>query len=283
MFFNACTAYIFCKCQGKVEVLIVGTQHQFSDSLLLRQNFQEINSALVKFSPEIICIESIPVSDAASLREVRKEQLGVAEKLRNEKGIEQLYLSVRIGELLVSLKRDPANQVLRSKLANHLYANHDFWNAYYQYYLLDRDLSENGILQNGSALLESFALDSIHARVTKRGERGEYNNIVYPVANKLNIQLLENIDYRADEDEFLKRVKRAAIGTVFSLKFFKLKKLMKQMNAEMLEAERAGKLMDHINSQEQQEFYLDLIDNAHRFKKSKNMRKPWSCGSSEIG
>ena len=81
---------------------------------------------------------------------------------------------------------------------------------------------------------------------------------------------------------FLQRLKKAAIGTLFNLKIFRLKKLLKKMQAEMTAAEQKGELMDYINSSEQQAFYLDLMDNAHKFKKSKNMRLAVkSLGNSE--
>ena len=45
------------------------------------------------------------------------------------------------------------------------------------------------------------------------------------------------------------------------------------MEAEMLQAEREGSLIAFINSEKMRNAYLDLVDNAHKFKKGKNMKK----------
>lgn len=259
--------------QQEVEILLVGTQHVFQDSLKERQNFEEIRSQLVNYRPDIICIESVPVTDAASLREVRSGQLEVAERLRVERGIDTYHLDERIGQLMSDLKSQPDDLKARSELANHLYANHDFWNAYYHYFILDDSLASLEDTADLEAVRSSFALDSIHSRTAKRQRKGEYGNIVYPVAKELGILSFHNIDFRADEAEFLKRAKKAAVGTLFNLKIFRLKKLTKKMQEDILLAEREGRLMEWINSEEQQALYLDLVDNSSRFLKSKNLRK----------
>lgn len=259
--------------QEAIEIMLVGTQHVFTDSLKERQNFDQIRSRLVDYRPDIICIESVPVTDAASLKEVRLTQMKVAERLRIEKEIATYDLDERIDRLLSALKSRPQNLKLRSELANHLYANHDFWNAYYHYFVLTNNLLELKDTTGLERVRASFALDSIHSRVAKRQAKGEYGNIIFPVAKELGILSFHNIDYRADEAEFLKRAKKAAIGTLLNLKIFKLKKLTKKMQQDMLVAEREGRLMEWTNSEEQQALYLDLIDNSSRFLKSKNLRK----------
>jgi pheromone shutdown protein TraB len=259
--------------QQEVEILLVGTQHVFADSLKERQDFAQISKKLAAYQPEIICIESVPVKDAASLKEVRSGQLQVAERLRAEKKIDTYGLDERIARLMSDLKARPDDLKVRSELANRLYANHDFWNAYYHYFILDQRLSK---LEDTTALADlrvSFALDSMHSRIAKRQTKSEYGNIVFPIADELGLLAFHNIDYRADEREFLKRIKKAAIGTLFNLKIFKLKKLTKQMQRDMLLAEQEGRLMEWINSEEQQALYLDLIDNSSRFLKSKNLRQ----------
>ena len=45
------------------------------------------------------------------------------------------------------------------------------------------------------------------------------------------------------------------------------------MQQDMHKAEQEGRLIEWINSEEQQALYLDLIDNSSRFLKSKNLRK----------
>lgn len=259
--------------QQEVEILLVGTQHVFADSLKERQHFDQIRSQLAAYQPEIICIESVPVTDAASLKEVRSSQLEVAERLRVEKGISSYDMGERIAQLMSALGAKPDDLITRSELANHLYANHDFWNAYYHYFILDQRLSGLADTMVPVDLRASFALDSMHSRIARRQAKGEYGNIVFPLADELGIFAFHNIDYRADEEEFLKRTKKAAIGTLFNLKIFKLKKLTKQMQEDMLLAEQEGRLMEWINSEEQQALYLDLIDNSSRFLKSKNLRK----------
>lgn len=259
--------------QQEVEILLVGSQHAFTDSLKERQHFEQIRERLKAYRPEIICIESVPVMDAASLKEVRSDQLKVAERLRSEKGINTYDLDERIDQLMSDLKARPNDLKVRSELANHLYASHDFWNAYYHYFILNQRLSEIGDVENLAEVRASFALDSMHSRIADRQAKGEYGNIVFPLADELDILAFHNIDYRADEQEFLKRVKKAAIGTLFNLKVFKLKKLAKKMQQDMLLAESEGRMMEWINSAEQQALYLDLVDNSDQFLKSKNQRK----------
>ncbi len=259
--------------QQEVEILLVGSQHEFADSLQKRQNFEKIRAQLKAYRPEIICIESVPVTDASSLKEVRSAQLGVAERLRAEKGMDTYDLHERIDQLMSDLKARPNDLRVRSELANYLYARHDFWNAYYHYFILDQRLSRAEDAESLADIRATFALDSIHRRIAKRQTKGEYGNIVFPLADELGVLAFHNIDYRADEEEFLKRVKKAAIGTLFNLKIFRLKKLTKQMQQDMQLAEREGRLMEWINSEEQQALYLDLIDNSSQFLKSKNLRK----------
>lgn len=270
--------FILCTCLAlsgmakaqEVEILLLGTQHEFQDSLLDRQNFETIRMELAQFNPNIICIESIPLKDTASLNEVRSKQIEVASRLKQEK---QLATNEALVEqLLIKLNQNPDDLLVRSELANQLYANHDFWNAYYHYFILGRNLP-NATPTDFSGLRKSFALDSMHTRIHQREKFTEYGNVVFPLADFLNQPYLVNIDYRADEAEFLKRVKRAFIGTIFNLKIFKLKKRFKQQEKAMLEAERNGELIEFINAPEQRAFYLDMIDNSHRFLKSKNMRR----------
>ena len=254
----------------EVEILLLGTQHEFQDSLLERQNFEAIKMELAQFNPNIICIESVPLYDTASLNEVRSKQMEVAARLRLEK---QLQISEqRAEELLREFGQGPDDLMSRSVLANQLYANHDFWNAYYHYFMLSKGLADAAQVEHPQ-LHESFALDSMHQRIYTREKNTEYGSLVYPLADFLDQPYLFNIDYRADEEEFLKRVKRAFIGTIFNLKIFKLKKRFKQQEKAMLEAERNGELIKFLNAPEQRAFFLDMIDNSHHFLKSKNMRR----------
>lgn len=260
----------------KIQILIVGTVHEYRDSLRNKQGFPQLISELQQFNPDMICIESIPIWDTTSLRKVRSTSIQSASKLRYEKHLSTIDYDSNIDLLRSLLKKDPYDLLTRSQLANLLYANHDFYNAYYHWFMLQEQLLSSPSAATDE-VIQSFALDSIHVRAHENQLKSEFGNIIFPLAYGLSIVELENIDDRADDDEFQKLGKHVAKRLLLNLKLFKALKLYKGLARETITAEEEGKLIEKVNSIEFQNKMMSNIDSLSiKWVKSKKSKKALS-------
>ena len=246
--------------QEKPLILLVGTTHEFQDSLKARQNFRGHIERLIEMKPDLICIESIPTWDTVSLKQVRGPSVSRAKKLRDEKQLHPTELENIINELQHLLLASPENFVVRSKLANAYYANFDFWNAYYHWYILHDHLRGRST-EDQQKLVESLTRDSLHLRAFNNQANTEFGNLIFPLAHKLNVIHLENIDDRADDAKFQKLSKHIVKRLLLNLKVFRALRIYKELVREAKAAELNGNLIELIND----DAYLNrLVTNIDR-------------------
>jgi hypothetical protein len=257
----------------KTKIMIVGTVHEFRDSLIKHQQFGNLINRLRSFQPDMICIESIPTWDTLSLNMVRKTSLQGAARVRKEKELDFSKLPLAIEQLHDSLEISDENLSLRSRLANAFYAHHDFYNAYYHWFILQEKLLMNST-KASSTLVNSFAYDSIHSRVHAAQRKKEFGNIIFPLAHAELILRLENIDERADDSEFQKLGKHIAKRLILNFKIFKALKTYKGLVKDTKEAEEKGRLIEFVNSKDFQMKMTDNIDGlTKKWVKSKKARQ----------
>lgn len=260
------------------EILVVGTVHEFQDSLIYKQNFDAHHKVWAEFNPDMICIESIPPWDTVSLQQVRATSLRAAKRLREEKQLSESMLQNCLITNQLNLTNNPSDLVARSMLANCLYASHDFWNAYYHWFIIQTEIQHNTNLKT-QQLTETYALDSIHTRVYNIQLTTEFGTMVFPLAKALNIQYLENIDDRADDTEFTKLSKSLPKRLLLNLKLFKALKLYNGLKKETMNAEISGSLIEKVNSESFQQIITEAIDklpeNWVKSKKTRRIQELW--------
>lgn len=223
--------------QKKTHVLLLGTAHHFKTEFKELQRFDSIQNHLISFEPHIICIESIPVYDTLSIKEVRSRSMRKADSLR---------------QVLSTNKHADPQTVAATR-----YANYDFWNAYYLWDSLE--VKDQSIAP----------YQDLHSNQSN----SEYGTIVFPAARKMGITQFHNIDYRQGEKEFLKNNKKLMWKLLFNLKGFKLLKTYKQLRENTLEAEKKGRLIEYINSPEFQASFSTFMDELpEKWSKSKVAR-----------
>ncbi|MBK7869680.1 MAG: hypothetical protein IPJ74_02850 [Saprospiraceae bacterium] len=255
---------------SQTTILLVGTVHAFEDST--SAVFEPLRQKLIAFQPDVICIESIPTWDTLSLQAVRSSSIETAKQLRQEKGWQAQDITIFIKEYHEKLKLDTNNMIYHSQLANALYANHDFWNAYYHWFVLSQQLKQHPDLQSDKELNSTFALSKIHERTALYQAKTEYGHIIFPVAKALNHLYLYNIDERSDDAEFAKEGKKLAWRLVFNFKVFKLLKMYKKEKRLMTEM-TGNEVIEYINSADFRQRFQELFDDAPvKYSKSKRTK-----------
>lgn len=223
-------------CQAQqTEVLIIGTIHHFQEEYKKLQQFETVQDDLVSFSPDIICTESISIDDSLSLAEIWPNTLEKADLLQ---------------QALVSGKYDSIATPLQLKAAQ-LWSNYDFWNAYYYW--------------------DSLAVNQTpgpFGKYHRNLSNSEYGNLVFPVARKLGITLLQNIDFRDGENIFLENQNKAFKQLLFHFKLKPIRTYIR-LQKKYKKAEKAGAIIPFINSPEFQGSFGNLIDELpNKLKKS---------------
>ncbi len=223
--------------QQKLDITIMGTAHYFKDEYQSLQSIDQAIEFIVDLKPDIICIESVPTFDSLSLKEVWQTEMNKADQLKDTLALLNHYQEqVRVG-------------------ADH-YSTYDFWNAYYQWYLVER---------RGDTL-------GYFSAFQKRHTNSEYGLIVFPAAKKLGIEKLQGMDYREGEDEFLAHNSKVFKKLLFSFKWKPLRVYLKTQK-KYRKAEKEGRLIEFINGQEFQTAFSKLIDDIpKRLPKSEEAR-----------
>ncbi len=223
--------------QEPLQIAILGTAHHLKEEYKGLQQLKQARDYIVNFSPDIICIEAIPVDDSLSLQEVLPNTLKRADTLRAKLN-SGLYLAPDISK--------------QHLLAAKLYSTYNFYNAYYHWFQIEQ----------GGDTLEPFG------RYQRKLGNSEFGLIVYPAAMKLGINQLYPIDYRIGEDEFLAKSNKVFKKLFFSFKWKPLRVYLRTQR-KYKKAEKAGKLMEFINGAEFQSSFSALIDDIpNRLPKS---------------
>lgn len=264
----------------QIEVLILGTVHDFKEEHKNIQHFEEVISSLQNFNPEIICIESIPIRDTLSLQEVRSKKVTIADGVLKEKQLDRSTLGTLIDRLLSDVSNNPKDYESRAKLAMALYANYDFWNAYYHFTILDKafeKVDDSTQRKSNAKLLYSSYID--YKKIILNEGGGEYGNIVFPLADKLNLNYLRNVDYRKDEGEFLSLTKKILPRLLLNFKAFKLLKRFKTIKKTYTKAEANGTLIDYVNTPEFRSVLTEVLDELSEkwctCKKARRIQELW--------
>lgn len=258
--------------QPKAKILLVGTAHEFRSEFRSRQNFDSLVRKLAHFDPDLICIESIPVWDTASLRQVRARQLDQAEKLRTLTHWKNADSVIKASS--ERLKQFPQDLRLRENLANAFFITHDFWNAYYHWYVL-MEYRLKADKKALTSLVGSFS-DTLIRRAYLRQQTSEFGNVIFPLAGALGIVHLENIDDRADDQRFQTLGKHAAKRLILNFRIFKALRIYKKMKRETEDAEEEGRLLDAINDAKFQAGLVKVIDDfPERWVKSRKAKTLW--------
>lgn len=254
-------------------ILLLGTTHQFTDTVDV---FGDIRSQLLDFTPDMICIENIPTWDTLSLRNIWSKNMEAAARLRTEQQLETSNLAILQKELLKAIQQNPTDPILRARVANVYYAQHNFYNAYYHWVALAHLLEDTDTMEG--KLVPHLALDSIYLRVATRQASTEYGHIIFPVATKLGIHHLESIDERGEDPAFQKHTKKLFKRLIFNLKIFKAMKIYKREQKKLLDAP-GNEVMAYLNSEAFRSFLhsviVDLPRRWSRSKKTKELVRLW--------
>lgn len=233
--------------QRKLDVTIIGTTHYFDDEHKPHQDFKSVQDFIVDLNPDIICIESIPIDDTLSLNEIWPNTMKRADRLRDSLKHHKAFPFNSDMVQTELQESDPfwdtyGDKYQLLKGASH-YASYDLWNAYYQWFQIQ---------QNG---------DSLHyfSKFQRKLNNSEYGLMIFPAAQKLEVEVFYGIDYRDGEEEFLKNNQKVLKKLFFGLKWKPLKVYLKTQK-KYRKAEKEGKLMEFINGAEFQNAFTALID-----------------------
>ncbi len=210
--------------QTKLDITIIGMAHHFKDDYQELQDFETVQDYIIQLNPDIICIEAIPVSDTLSLKEIWPNTMKRADKLRDT--LENIILD--------------SEQVM---LGAQYYSSYDFWNGYYQWFQAAQAKDSLGYF----------------SKYHKDQSSTEFGLMVFPAAQKLGIDYLYGIDFRNGEDEFMEANNKVLKKLFFSLKWKPLRVYLKTQK-KYKKAEKAGELIEFINSAEFQNSFSALID-----------------------
>ncbi len=244
---NACLISISFLCQAqKIEVLIIGTVHHFEEEYKSLQNFEKVQRDIVSYDPDIICIEAIPTDDTLSLREILPRNMKRADSLKRE---------------LASGKYNSIS-TQRQLQGAHYFSRYDFWNAYFHW----------------DSLGKSDQTPGPFSRYHRSLGNSEYGNIVFPAARRLGIEEFQNIDYRYGEMVFLENNNKVTKKLLLNLKFKPLGSYVK-IQKRYKKANKAGSLIEFVNSREFQGSFSSLIDELPsilpKSTEAKSVKEAW--------
>ena len=177
--------------QKKVEILLIGTSHNYE--LNVTNDFDYVKEAVRNFKPDIFCTEYLSKDNESQSvietyygeRMTQRRDLLLAKKPIEEKDIPEI-----IKKSYKTLKANPDSKQARVDLAHALYLNEDLGNAHYQIYqLMKADLSK----EESDYLSNTFDVKDSLIKYTCR-KNNEYTNLVFPLADELNIQKLYGFD-----------------------------------------------------------------------------------------
>ncbi len=172
------------------QILVLGTFHfQHHDFDKYPQSMESIKKRLLKYKPEIICVEWLPSSEKNDYYNQNYSE-NIAE-LSIETGISQTETENLVCDLITVLKKEPTNILQRVILANAFFISRDYINACYQWYLIDsykRDLSSDELIKIEQALPKKIEI------YREKIQGHEIEDLIFPIAKQLNIERLYSVD-----------------------------------------------------------------------------------------
>lgn len=236
--------------QSPVTVVLVGTIHQFQDSLLIRQNLTAHLARMMAYAPQQIFIEAIPPSDSVGQSLIYGSAMRVARQL--PKGAAQLRTLDSLCALLDNTTDSVRLRYIHQTIGNEYYQQHDFWNAYYHWFSLA-----------GKGQADTNPLfDSLQRSSFRHQKHTEFGNLVFPLASQLRMCHLVNFDERTDDAAFQRLGKHVMKRLIINLKLFKALKTLRHLRQQLTTAERAGRLLEEINGDSFQRQVAEIIDHV---------------------
>lgn len=182
------------RAERKANILILGTFH-FKDHDFRKypQDLERLMSRVMKFEPEVICVEWLPAEEKNDVY-----NYGYAEnitELSRQTGIDPEQAAELSEQLRAKIKDRPGDLALRAKLANALFISRDYLNACYQWYIIDEELNKQapGLQKKVKDILPEKLADY------RSKMRGEIERIAFPLARRIKLEELAAIDYRGDD------------------------------------------------------------------------------------
>jgi len=187
------------------EVFVLGTMH-FSqhDFQNYPQNINREIENVLKFKPEIVCVEWIHKSEELDLYNYNYSKL--IHHLEVELGITREIANARIDSVYRLVRINPEKLKYRAELANYLFISRDYINACYQWFIIQN----SGMDSSG---MENYIPSKIELYKKKLFDKrkGSFKNheiieLAFPVAWKLGHEKVYSIDYMHERSDYGKHI-----------------------------------------------------------------------------
>lgn len=259
----------------KVKCVLLGTTHSFKPNP--HQNFDQVIAKLTGFKPEIICVESIPLTDTATIQRYRKESFKKARLLQKQFQLMKEQIDDSIEYYTHKTEPEENNIQDHLSLARYLYMANDFkGNSDYQWWIAHFLSRQQQIAISDTLANEYFA----------NNRYNEYYNVVYPVASRLKIKQVFPVDDQYFYPDDIKAQKKAPIRLLFSFKGLKALKLIKSLKTEFTDYDKQGRLFELLNDSVYQNRISDLIINVYpewsKSKWAKHVAELWKKRNKRI-
>lgn len=174
---------------GSLDVLMIGTSHSYGRKPVER--FDSIITKAAAFRPEAIFGEWLSADDYEAIPDYWNKAT-IERRLSYLKGLP--YKDPQNAQKLIRqtgklLREHPNSHQDRMRLARALYLKHDFANAAYQLYRLDRARAAFGPEEQAAYLTILGVPDSLY-----RNRTNEYHNILFPLIDRLKLNQMLPMD-----------------------------------------------------------------------------------------
>ncbi len=265
--------------QNTLEVLMVGTSHEYGKKPV--EKFDAVIDKIASFQPDALYGEFLSADDYDAIPDYWNKAV-MEKRFAYMKAIN--YPAPRnpqtfIRKTLKLLHEKPNYHQDRMKLARAFYLNHDYANARYQLYRLDKARPAFGAEEIAAYKAILGEPDSIYT-----ARSNEYHNIVFPLLDKLKLDQLGAMDSQRhdlnwqaawDKAEVLFKSWEAAVEkdstSADALRYKQMNDRIKALQRDMNKANMEGRGTFYFNSPDGDEF-LNIVNfyGARRLFGTKN-------------
>jgi|GEM_PF-4579249 len=270
--------------QTKTEILLVGTAHQPSATIIQDTSF--LINAVKRFKPDAIAIESIPSWDSVSLKNYRLKYLLKADSMKRQMGWTGAFIKVRIAQLTNSVNWNSKEIKVYDTLAYYYILDGDIYgNSGYNWFIAER------LHNSGANWSSDFHGTELYQWSRKFLVNSEFFAIIYPFALQSQIKYLHPVDDQTDAPQFRnyqRELTKSMISGIFVFNFkgLKVQKLIKKQEAAYKKAEQEGKLFELVNNNKFQQEVSELLENIYpKYSKSKwakRLKETWDMRNERI-
>lgn len=255
----------FAQSTQPVEVFLIGTSHSYYTQY---EKFDPVISTVVAYKPDLIFSESLSPADYDVLTDYW-----------NQKGIDKIMNTLKkagypapknldafIKKQYALLAKHPNFHQDRMKLAHALFYKHDFGNANYQLYLINKAKPVLGPEELAACTKILGPVDSLKTLGLRANS--EYTTIFYPAAQQLGIQKMTPMDCQTyntpwdkawdKSDSLFRRFEKGltALDTNSATIAGYKKMMSRYMELDKKETEigKQGRLTEYLNTPEGDEF-----------------------------